>query len=289
MNRGVFEKYAFVGAGKGYAQRKRGENENENENEKGKGKGSCSAKRRRREEGGGLEAKLGKKPLRLILVGHNPSQHAWASGHYYSNPSNRMWKILRETGIAPEELVRGCEDDGSMQESCGVGFIDVGVGMPGTDSSQFTTKDMATASKNFYAHLSTHLERASESIGCLCGKCGSPKLVAFTGKKQFVELVNADRLRLNMKKVQTVPLGPQDSRLLPQDWPFGRTDADTRVWVLTSTSGASALTNSARIAPYADLSAELAKIPWPLPKDEVLRCHQAPPEKESPPTTTTSL
>lgn len=34
------------------------------------------------------------RPLRLLLVGHNPSDHAWGSGFAYSNPSNRMWKVL---------------------------------------------------------------------------------------------------------------------------------------------------------------------------------------------------
>ena len=33
--------------------------------------------------GGGLPENLGSLPLRLVLVGHNPSAHAWTSGHYY--------------------------------------------------------------------------------------------------------------------------------------------------------------------------------------------------------------
>lgn len=41
----------------------------------------------------GLPEKLGDAPLRLIIVGHNPSEHAWKSGHYYSNPSNRYFLI----------------------------------------------------------------------------------------------------------------------------------------------------------------------------------------------------
>ena len=53
---------------------------------------------------GGLAEKLGDRPLRLVIVGHNPSAHAWASGHYYSNPSNWMWRILLSTGIAPEGI-----------------------------------------------------------------------------------------------------------------------------------------------------------------------------------------
>lgn len=57
-----------------------------------------------KEQQGGLPEKLGSEPLRLIIVGHNPSEHAWSSGHYYSNPSNRMWSILIVTGIAPEGI-----------------------------------------------------------------------------------------------------------------------------------------------------------------------------------------
>ena len=76
----------------------------------------------KRASGRGLVPKLGTKPLRLILVGHNPSEHAWRSGHYYSNPSNRMWKILKETNIAPSSI-RGAEDDGKMVDAVGVGFI----------------------------------------------------------------------------------------------------------------------------------------------------------------------
>lgn len=32
------------------------------------------------------------------MVGHNPSTVAWATGHFYANPSNRFWPMLRSTG-----------------------------------------------------------------------------------------------------------------------------------------------------------------------------------------------
>jgi hypothetical protein len=60
------------------------------------------------------------------------------------------------------------------------------------------------------------------------------------------------------KRATTVDLGRQSR--LPPAWPL---PAATEVWVLTSTSGASALTNEARAAPYQALSARLAEIPWP--------------------------
>jgi hypothetical protein len=52
---------------------------------------------------GGVPEKLGEGPLRLIIIGHNPSDHAWRSGHFYSNPANRMWPLLmrcRPEGVA---------------------------------------------------------------------------------------------------------------------------------------------------------------------------------------------
>lgn len=40
------------------------------------------------------------KQLDLLIIGHNPSEHAWKSGNMYSNPTNRMWKILTGTLLA---------------------------------------------------------------------------------------------------------------------------------------------------------------------------------------------
>ena len=40
--------------------------------------------------GTGVPEALGDQPLRLMVVGSNPSDHAWATGCYYSNPVNYM-------------------------------------------------------------------------------------------------------------------------------------------------------------------------------------------------------
>jgi len=45
---------------------------------------------------------------------------------------------------------------------------------------------------------------------CMCGHCGAPAVVAFSGKRQWVELLNAGRPRAEW--VKTVPLGPQQER-----------------------------------------------------------------------------
>ena len=53
------------------------------------------------------------------LFAHPPAPPR-SSGHFYSNPSNWMWRILRDTGIAPAAAIRGAQDDGRMPEVAGV-------------------------------------------------------------------------------------------------------------------------------------------------------------------------
>lgn len=163
----------------------------------------------------GVPERLGDAPLRLIIVGHNPSEEAWRRGHVYAHPSNhvsfswplfsgnylnprylmiQMWPILRKTGIAPPDQIRGCEDDDKMQSVAGVGFLDLGTGHPGTDSRQFGASHFAQWIPVFYERLRAHAARASAAVGCRCGgRCGEPRLMAFSGKRQFLELLNAGR------------------------------------------------------------------------------------------------
>ena len=203
----------------------------------------------------GLGPKFGKQPLRLLVVGHNPSAHAWATGHYYSNPSNWMWKILPESGIAPA-WVRGCEADDRLPDEAGIGFVDVGCGHPGTESAKFSSGDFEVWAKGFYGRLREMAAEAGERNGCTCGRCGQPAFVAFSGKRQYLELMNVGRVG---RKLSSVTTGPQEE--LPPGWPL----QDSQVWVCTSTSGASALTNEARLAPYRALAEVLREVPWPRP------------------------
>lgn len=203
----------------------------------------------------GLPEKLGDQPLRLIIVGHNPSDHAWRTGHYYSNPSNWMWRILIATQIAPPH-VTGPQHDDCMASEAGVGFTDVGSGIPGTHSAQFDSATFQSWGSGFYSRLAAHLARACDSIGCKCGTCGAPSLVAFSGKRQWSELINTGRK--GSKKITKFSVGPQSMR--PEGWPL---PASTAVWVMTSTSGASPMTTEARMAPWRELSGYLAQISWP--------------------------
>ena len=63
------------------------------------------------------------------------------------------------------------QHDHCMASDAGIGFTDVGTGIPGTVSSQFDSATFQSWGAGFYARLSAHMARASNSIGydhCQC-------------------------------------------------------------------------------------------------------------------------
>lgn len=65
-------------------------------------------------------------PLKLLVVGHNPSHHSWGSGYSYSNPSNNFWKLLVKGGVIPQDWT--VEDCARLPGELGIGFTDAGQG-----------------------------------------------------------------------------------------------------------------------------------------------------------------
>lgn len=213
-------------------------------------------------------------PLSLLIVGHNPSAEAWRQGHFYANPSNWMWRILRDTNLAPSHLIRGAIDDVKMPALMGIGFTDVGSGTPGTDSSQFKSQHFNQWRQPFYDRLQQHMQRVSKNMGCVCGRCGAPAIVAFSGKKQFQELFLGSRRSRNSgsgsksgggeeEKGEKQVCRFQEGRpgkievgrqlVLPSGWPLP-VDGDHQVWVMSSTSGAAAMTREQRYRPWQALA-----------------------------------
>jgi TDG/mug DNA glycosylase family protein len=60
--------------------------------------------------------------LRVLFCGYNPSIHAFQSGHYYANPSNRFYRLLFESGLTPR-LLRPEED--ALLPGLGIGVTDL--------------------------------------------------------------------------------------------------------------------------------------------------------------------
>uniref|UniRef100_A0A7S4B467 Uracil-DNA glycosylase-like domain-containing protein n=1 Tax=Chrysotila carterae TaxID=13221 RepID=A0A7S4B467_CHRCT len=136
-------------------------------------------------------------PLRCLLVGHNPSDHAWASGTGYSNPSNRFWKLLRESGILPATW----RPAASPEELCNNIAGDLGIGItdyllvPGSEAQKFDRSRMLRARADFYQRLASHAKRAG----------GAPRIIAFVGKRQWTQCFEPP-----LKRVES---GPQVGKL----------------------------------------------------------------------------
>ena len=183
-------------------------------------------------------------PLRLLLVGHNPSTHAWTSGYPYSNPSNRFFLLLRSAGLFPPTW-RAADCD-AAPALLSLGITDLGC-EPGSDAKEFGRAKMLAWRGELYARLRAHLDRASAWTGAPPAAC-APRLVGFTGKRQWASLFEPPLAGGFDHGVQ---------RVRPPGWPL---DEATEVWVLPSSSGRAAMTVEARMGPYLALGRRVAEL-----------------------------
>lgn len=172
------------------------------------------------------------QPLRLLFIGHNPSQAAWTTGHYYANPSNRFWSLLRRFGIISEGM--STPPDWELPSLAGIGFCDLGR-VPGNDSSVFGRDVLREWREDLFERLAGHAQRAG----------APPQMVAFTGKRQWKVLFDPHLSRCEH--------GPQPDGLRPERWPL----STSAVWVLPSSSGRAAMSDEQRSHPYNELSRSL--------------------------------
>lgn len=226
-------------------------------------------------------------PLRLLIVGHNPSEKSWIKGHYYANPSNRMWPILRECGIVPASYT--CESDDICPSELGIGFTDLGTGYCETDSSNINDRIVRGWTKSLYSRIEDHMERCRSNLSPQPDIPVHPRIIAFAGVRQWkAQFANnfftskkkssADDGILSSEDMPTSSPPPKRRKKEPQNeahvfaygiqtvrptnWPISLKDVE--VYVMPSTSGAAAMSNEARIGPYRALATRLRQIPWPL-------------------------
>ena len=173
-----------------------------------------------------LEEKYGERPLKILFVGHNPSFHSWESGHYFSQPSNRFWKLLLQSGLAEGDI--DVLSDDILLENSGYGFTDV-IRTPNSSAKTITRKEFLEQRAFFYKRISSNANRVG----------GPPKRIAFVGKRQFAMLFEPPLRRVN--------LGVQNIR--PPGMPL-----DCEIWVLSSPSGRAVMNWEARLLPYAQLA-----------------------------------
>ncbi|KAG7379290.1 hypothetical protein PHYPSEUDO_008766 [Phytophthora pseudosyringae] len=218
--------------------------------------------------------------LRLLIVGHNPSDHAWKTGYSYSNPTNRMWMLLTGTlsphswqGVVPS-TARIAEQN-ILPHVHGVGFTSIGL-EPGNDASKYGKATMEAWRDSFFRRLRRHAAQVcrsdhseatdvsmkqedggEEARKSKCKLAHGPMLIAFSGKRQFSWLFSPP-----LSKTET---GKQTR--LPPGWPH-ELRGDSEVWVLPSSSGRAAMTTAQRTLPYQQLAERLHQIPWTAASNE---------------------
>lgn len=172
-----------------------------------------------------LEEKYGDTPLRLLLVGHNPSDHSWESGHYFSQPSNNFWKLIVESGIS--EGLQEINDDIMLAEMQ-IGFTDV-IRTQNSQSNTISRSQFVEQRHLFYKRIKDNAHRVG----------APPERVAFVGKRQYSMLFDPP--------LKNVELGVQFTT--PKEFPF-----ETEIWVLSTPSGRSPMKWEDRLKPYKQLA-----------------------------------
>ncbi|KAE9050919.1 hypothetical protein PR003_g1983 [Phytophthora rubi] len=219
--------------------------------------------------------------LRLLIVGHNPSDHAWKTGYSYSNPTNRMWMLLTGTlsphsweGVVPARA--SITEQNILPHVYGVGFTSIGL-EPGNDASKYGKRTMEAWRDSFFRRLRRHAAQvclndhsntadtgtaikheADDDDISQCKLGHAPMLIAFSGKRQFSWLFSPPLSKIERYGKQT---------RLPPGWPH-ELRADSEVWVLPSSSGRAAMTTAQRTLPYEQLAERLHQIAWVQPPQD---------------------
>ena len=125
------------------------------------------------------------RPLRLLIVGINPSDQSWTKGHYYANPSNRMWFLLAKAKIVPAGFTADC--DRRCPNELGIGFTDLMSGIAETQSCNITDATLKSYKTSFFKRLEAHVQRVSESAE-VSAEEAYPRIIAFAGVRQWKAL-----------------------------------------------------------------------------------------------------
>ena len=108
------------------------------------------------------------KQLNVLFCGINPALSAAKSGHHFSSPSNRFWKVLHMAGFTPQ-LILPQNDQSILNYSCG---LTAAVERPTVRASDLEAREF---------HASK--EALEEKV-----RLYDPRIVAFLGKPAFAAL-----------------------------------------------------------------------------------------------------
>lgn len=173
-------------------------------------------------------------PLRVIFIGHNPSDVSWKEAAPYAHKSNRFWRLMEESGLVPEKLARP-EHFARLPAAVGVGFADLFV-TSGSDASKVNEGEGEPLRRQVMGRILKGTGGVPPKVVCCVSKIVAKKLLAEW---------SGDYGRAGTGK----------------DWGLDEVQ-DTIVWVLPSTSGRAGLTWPQRLGPFEKLAEFVKETPW---------------------------
>jgi len=183
---------------------------------------------------------IGDSPMHTLMIGHNPSNSTWETGHYFANPTNKFWKLIDESELLDsvhyenaDEIVQINDD---MMVASGFGFTDF-IETPGNDANSIKMADIIANREVFMKRIENYANNINSQLKRLC----------FVGKKQWKQQFSQPLAKCEH--------GLQVADLRPSHWPKQINDLD--IWVLPSPSGRAVISNNDRLKPYLLLSEAL--------------------------------
>ena len=183
---------------------------------------------------------IGDSPMHTLMIGHNPSNSTWETGHYFANPTNKFWKLIDESELLDsvqyenaDEIVQINDD---MMVASGFGFTDF-IETPGNDANSIKMADILANKEVFIKRIENYANDINSQLKRIC----------FVGKKQWKQQFS--------QALAKCEHGLQDADLRPSHWPKEINNLD--IWVLPSPSGRAVISNNERLKPYIMLSEAL--------------------------------
>ena len=183
---------------------------------------------------------IGDSPMHTLLIGHNPSNSTWETGHYFANPTNRFWKLIDDSGLLGsvqqenEAEILQINDDRMVAN--GFGFTDF-IEIPGNDANAIKMADILANKEIFIKRIEKYANDINSQLKRIC----------FVGKKQWKQQFS--------QALAKCEHGLQDADLRPLLWSKQISDLD--IWVLPSPSGRAVISDNDRLKPYLLLSESL--------------------------------
>lgn len=109
-----------------------------------------------------------REDLDVVFCGINPALSAARTGHHFSSPSNRFWRVLHLAGFTPH-LIQPENDRTILEYGCG---LMAAVERPTVSANELTSREFHEGAKELERKLRRY----------------RPRFVAFLGKPAFAAL-----------------------------------------------------------------------------------------------------